>query len=120
MKLRTKRISFPVFRGYTILVVMSADLKKALERYEVSADEAEELGGGDAVTVDAVAVDGEGAACLIFLKPTAGVDIMAHEAWHAVKYMMAYVGLEIDHETVAYHLGHVVQEIFNFVRRRPA
>jgi hypothetical protein len=55
---------------------------------------------------------------MIFLPYNVSVDTIAHESWHVVHQIMNHVGVELDSETVAYHLGYLVGKIFEFVRNK--
>lgn len=105
MKTRTKRIVFPVFKDYEIIVVVTTDLKKAIKRYDSEYD----IDEGAAATLL------KDDSSIIFIPICTPLDIMVHESWHAVKNMMDHLELELDHETVAYHLGYVVDQIQRFV-----
>ena len=109
--MRTTKIRFPVFQGYSILVEETADIPKSARKYAAVREHADDL-DGEAATIDA---DGGG---FIFLKPRAPLSVIAHEAWHAVKDMLDYVEAPLDHEFTAYHLGYLTQEIYDFLYRR--
>lgn len=57
--------------------------------------------------------------CLIIFPYRPKESTVAHESWHAVRRMLTYCGAEYDSETVAYHLGYLVQEITKFSRKHP-
>jgi len=42
---------------------------------------------------------------------------IAHESFHAVWNMLKGVGAELDDETVAYHLDHLVSHIHKFIKK---
>lgn len=42
---------------------------------------------------------------------------IAHEAWHVIHRMLKFCGAEIDNETVAYHLGYLVDKIHEAAKR---
>jgi hypothetical protein len=48
-------------------------------------------------------------------KPSAGM--VAHESYHAIRHMLTDVGAELDDETVAYHLHHLVNQVHKFISR---
>lgn len=55
---------------------------------------------------------GKGRQLYIFLGPIFDPDTVAHESYHAVDYIMAYLGVEHrDAEVMAYHLGWIVGKI---------
>jgi hypothetical protein len=54
-----------------------------------------------------------GDAYLLFT-PEITVGGIAHECWHAVHAMFDWAGMELENETVAYHLGYLVNAVINF------
>jgi hypothetical protein len=54
--------------------------------------------------------------CCIVLPVDTSDGTLAHEAWHAVRRMFRYAGAELENETVAYHLGHLVEKIHKMLR----
>jgi hypothetical protein len=88
-------------------------MKKSLHKYPATRNvEMDPNMGGIAVHVD------DDAVTYIFLPYSCSVGDMAHESWHATKRMMEYVGVELDSETCAYHLGFLTGKIFRFVRNK--
>lgn len=119
MKARVTHVEFPVFSHYIVHVEVTTDLKKSLAKYPAPQaalrwyeENDEDL--GEAITIHEV---GHGFS-FIFLPYNVSVGSIAHESWHVVKNMMKYCGIELDSETVAYHLGYLVNQIFKFVRRK--
>lgn len=112
LKTRTRMVKFPVFYGYTILVEETTNLSKSAAKYEATKEFADQCDG------EAATLESDKGGGFIFIKPRATLSIIAHEAWHAVKDMLDYFKVELDHECVAYHLGYLTQEIFNFLYRR--
>ena len=51
----------------------------------------------------------------VILPMDAPCSAVAHEAWHAIRYMLTSAGAELDSETVAYHLGYLVGQIIRFL-----
>lgn len=116
---RVTTIEFPVFSNYIVHVEVTKDIKKAMQKYPstqpvCNCDGSKMEGDNDAVTVH---VSNENFS-FIFLHPNCSVGTIAHECWHAVKGMMEYMGVELDSETVAYHLGYLVDKVFKFMKRR--
>lgn len=114
MRARFTTIEFPVFFNYIVHVEVTSDLKKSMLKYPPTKDILMEDDCKDAITVHVC----DASFSFIFLHYTASVGTIAHESWHAVKHMLEYMGVELDSETVAYHLGYMVDKIFKFVRGR--
>lgn len=115
MRSKVKHIIFPVFSDYSVHVEITSDLKRSMAKYPPTKAVFETVDVGcDGI---AVHVDGENVA-FIFLPYHASVGTIAHEAWHIIKAMMERMDVELDSETVAYHLGYLVDEIFRFMRGR--
>lgn len=115
VKNRSTLVEFPVFSNYFVHVELFSDLKKTLAKYPQTKNIPEkEFENSDALTVH----DLDGHFSFIFVKHNVSVGTIAHESWHAVNQMMNVMGVEIDSETVAYHLGYLVNEVFRFVRGR--
>lgn len=55
---------------------------------------------------------------IIILNPNPKAGTVAHECWHAVRRMLLHTGCELDNEVVAYHLGYLVQQVHDFVKKR--
>jgi hypothetical protein len=106
-----KKVTFPVFSGYAVRIVFTDDLPKSrISRY----GNAGAAGEGD--TNAMVSTNSEG--CHIFFKPMARTGVIAHEAYHAVRRMLDWIGArECDEEVVAYHLTHLVDVIAVFQQR---
>jgi hypothetical protein len=58
-------------------------------------------------------VKGEGRSYL-FLDLTADEATVAHESRHIVHRIFDWCGAELDNETVAYHLDHMVEKVYEF------
>ena len=71
---------------------------------------------GDNEHCDAMTLHNDGPVIFVFLKSSASVGTIAHESWHAVRHMLGTLGVDLDSETVAYHLGYLVDKIFRFMR----
>lgn len=102
------KVKFPVFSGYTIHVVLTSDLRAShVSRYG---------DGGladDASTAAFYTSAGTGHSHL-FCTKDAPAGILTHEAWHAIYGMFEWAGAELDNESVAYHLGYLVDKIAQF------
>ena len=111
MKNKITTIEFPVFGDYFIHVEIFSDLQKTLLKYpQTQSIEDEE--GTDALTVH----PRNEPVSFIFLKYNSSAGTIAHESWHAIRRMMQYFGVDIESETVAYHLGYLVNRITQFKR----
>jgi hypothetical protein len=109
MKSRITLIEFPVFMDYIVHVEITSDVRKSMKKYPQTKDIT------DVTNAMAVHVKDEPFS-MIFLRYNAPVGTIAHESWHVIRRMMNYVGIELDSETVAYHLGYLVNKIFRFAR----
>jgi hypothetical protein len=99
-------VKFPVFSGFVVHVDRTDDMDEAISNHPIIADM---TGGND--TADAVTIYDGDMECYIFILPNADPGTIAHEAWHAIRHMMLKVGVELDNEAVAYHLGYLVNRI---------
>lgn len=106
-------LNFPVFGDYVIHIEFAQHLHKAMSKYP-SCEGGEEFCEDhcDGITVDTHEMT------FIFLKPRVSVGTIAHEAWHGVHNMLKTVGVDLDSETVAYHLGYLVNKIMKFKGRK--
>jgi hypothetical protein len=100
-------IKFEVFSNYHVRLVFSNDLAKSAKGRlgHMPADHA-----ADAFVYHPT----DGAQSYMFLPMHAGEGTIAHEAWHVVHKIFGYVGAEMDNENVAYHLGWLIKEIYDF------
>jgi hypothetical protein len=106
-----RHVHFPVFSYYCVHVEITPDIEKSLSKYpETRGICPDHTSHADGVTVH---VDDHGKD-FIFLNPDCTPGVIAHEAWHSISRMLSYVGVDLDSETVAYHLGYLVDEIFKF------
>lgn len=104
MNRRTK-IKFPVFNGYEVRVIISADVRRTARR----------LGADDGPCV-AFFIAGEKKGWLVLPK-TVDAGTIAHEASHAVAALLSHAGVRRDEETFAYHLDFLVGGIHKFIQR---
>lgn len=100
-------VRFDVF-GYTFTVIQAESVQRTANR----------LGGhipgafAQFITRDEKPMHGY----LVFsVEPDAGH--IAHESSHAVWYMLKGAGAELDDETFAYHLQHLVTHVHKFMSR---
>lgn len=111
LKSRHINIKFPVLGEYRVRVVVTSDLKKSLEQHGIPAD-----ADDNSTYAMAVHEDGTGYSA-IFLPYGANISSVVHESWHVIRRMMEYLGIELDNETVAYHLGYLTEKVYNFLRK---
>jgi len=113
MRSRRTKITFPVFNGVSVHVLFSGDLKATGRRLRV------DLSGAMAAYVPAGADDTGPAAKRSYI--VFGLDpdeaTVAHEASHAIRALMKFVGAKVDDENFAYHLDYLVGRIHKFMRK---
>ena len=115
MRSKVKHIAFPVFSNYIVHVEITSDLKRSMAKYPPTRaviEAADEACDGMTIHVE------DETFSYIFLPYNASVGTIAHESWHTIKAMMEHLAIELDSETVAYHLGYLVDQIFRFMRGR--
>jgi hypothetical protein len=109
---RITHLEFPVFSGYTVHVEITSDIQKSLAKYPPTKCAIDDENNTHAITIHVI----NEPFTFMFLPYNVSVGTIAHESWHAVKRMMEYMDVELDSETVAYHLGYSVDKIFRFAR----
>jgi hypothetical protein len=105
-----KWISFEVLAGYQIRLVFTNDLLKSATG---------RLGCTPGENADAFCYHVKGIGqSYIFLPLDAPEGTVVHEAWHVVFRMMHYIHVQdMDDEVVAYHLDHLIEQIYKFKRQ---
>lgn len=105
---KTKTWLFPVF-GYEIKVVSSNDIMKAMQKFKHTKNiDVEEHDSSAALSVHV----SKEPLTYIFVPHRITLEMMVHEAFHAVRRMLKYHSINTDdNEIVAYHLGYLVQQI---------
>jgi hypothetical protein len=101
-------VTFDIFSNYRVRLVISDDLVKSGKARLNSAPDA----GGDGFVFN---VTGEGRSYL-FLTSNSVEGTVAHECWHVVRRMFDWIGADLDNELVAYHLGYMVDKVYEFKR----
>lgn len=105
-------IEFPVFCGYIVHFELCNDLAQAMMQYKscrgISVSDTE------GITVHVT----DNPMTFIFLKRSASPGVVAHEAYHAARQMLRYFQCDPDNESVAYHLGYIVNQMSGFMRKR--
>ena len=109
MRSKIKHVEFPVFVSYSVHIEITDDIPKSMRKYEQTRD----IPFGDDTHAITVHVEDSGLS-FMFLPYNSPVGTIAHESWHVIKNMMEYLGVELDSETVAYHLGYLVEKVFKF------
>jgi len=112
MKTRKTHFTFPVLNNYTVRVIVSDKLANAVSKYPGLKEFAEDYSDKEARVFTC-----ESHHCYMFLPTDACVRTIVHECWHVMKAMMVYVGIKLDQETVAYHLGYLTQKVYDFVNK---
>jgi hypothetical protein len=103
-----RRINFHVF-GYAVFVVFSTDMAKSIRaRYD-------QLLVSDTFQAMHCREKGNPYSHLFFKIGDCSSGTVAHESWHVVRFMLnEWSGCEIDNESVAYHLGYLVDGVCRF------
>lgn len=108
-------IRFPVFSDYAVSVEIAPHIGKAAERYKTTFT----LEGYEEENTSALTVHHpEESISYVFLRPRASPGTVAHESWHVLVHMWEGLGIELDHESMAYHLGYLVDKIDRYVKGR--
>lgn len=115
MRERQKTIKFPVWSDYTVRIIITRDFATSAKMHcdsdvEISCKALTIHIGDDN--------DSETKQSFIFLMPDCDVDSLVHECWHVVYRMMDYFGASLEDEVVAYHLGYLTQQVYDFVKKQ--
>lgn len=105
---RLHMVDFPVWH-YTVYVVFTDDYNAASKELNL-----EQPARPFGPTTEAVTFheDGNGISYMFFHKKEhVSIKSIVHESWHVIHRMLEYVGAEVDNETVAYHLGYLVEKV---------
>lgn len=108
MRNRRTSVRFPVFNGYEVRVILSRDVQRTGRGLKV------DLTGCAAAWVRIGDFPRRG---WLVLAPDVDAGTIAHEASHAVRSMLAYVGAKNEDEVFAYHLDYLVGRIHRFLER---
>lgn len=118
-KCRTKKCSvcmfeskflLPVWSNYQVHVVFSEDVFSAFKFIEVRQ---RWRGNGPGDHCDAFHLSYPGHSWL-FYPYGAAPGTITHEAWHCIHKLLTFHGAELSEETIAYHLGYIVDRIYKF------
>lgn len=102
-----KIVTFPVFSNYTVYIVFTDSISESKFKRYGNRDETDNAHGLHVSTKS-------GDSHLLYKIEDAPTGILAHEAWHAIFRMFEWAGVELDNESVAYHLGYLVQRVSDF------
>lgn len=112
---REKELSFPVFSAFPMLIVVTPD-EDIAPTVSYICDRDFNREPSLRATCDACTMTAASRTYLFFKKKDATPGTIAHEAWHAIYHMLKdFAGAEIEDETVAYHLGYLVDQISQFI-----
>jgi hypothetical protein len=100
-------VTFEVMAGYRVRLILTGDMDKSA-RARLNDGPSENNGGGFVFNVKGVGRS------YIFLRHDASECTVAHECWHIVHRIMVWCGAELDDETVAYHLDHMGEKVYEF------
>jgi hypothetical protein len=108
---RKAKIEFPAFH-WTVEVVVTTYVLKYARHVGWSGDRDESTTHG----INMFFPDDLTTVIVIPLNASAGT--IAHEAWHSIHRMLVHLGAGLDNETVAYHLGYLVDGITQFKNKK--
>lgn len=115
MRERKKTIKFPVWSDYTVHVIITQDF---ITSAKFHCDEDIKT-SYKALTVHiGDDNDSETKESFIFLTPDCDISSLVHECWHVIFHMMTYFEAKFEDEVVAYHLGYLTQQVYDFVKKR--
>lgn len=100
-------VSFDVLANFQVRLIFTDDLMRSAQ---------ERIGSTPDGEADAFCYHVKDAGrSYIFLPLDAPESTVAHEAWHIVYRIMNYIGVkDLDDEIVAYHLDHLIEQIYKF------
>ena len=107
MTFRKTKIVFPVFNGFQVRVILSSNVENTARALHSSAEDC------DAVCITEETKPGM---CWLVFEVTPPVDVIAHEAYHAVVAMLQWAGAKREEEVVAHHVGYLAGKIYDFVK----
>jgi hypothetical protein len=111
---RSKLIKFPVFANYRVRIVVSNDIQWSIKKIFRLYDIAHQANECEAMHIW---IGGVSTSYLVFPNDCP-VGTIAHECWHCVRKICDHFGSEFDDEMVAYHLGYLTQEAFDFIYKK--
>lgn len=114
MRERHTTINFDAFGQYRVIVVIAKNLSTAIEHWHPDGEVEGDIDDCKALTHHLEDVKES----IIFLRSKFTIADIVHESWHVIFRMFEYFGAELEDEVVAYHLDYLVQQIYNFAKRR--
>ncbi len=109
-------IHFPVF-DYKVHVELSTNLKRSEERIKRQLDKVSVVVEEDITRGGVHLSHIDLSESWLVLPYRAAPSTIAHESWHVVYRMLTRMGAGLDNETVAYHIGYLVNKIILFALR---
>lgn len=112
---REKIVTFPIFSNYTMVIVVTEE-KSLMPTVSYISDRDFNREPDLSPTCDACTMRARHGHTYIMFTKDATLGTIAHEAWHAIYHMLKdFAGAELEDETVAYHLGYLVDQISQFI-----
>ena len=117
MRARFRKFKFPVFSNFEVRVEITDNIDKSFSSKKDLESLYDEVrtGSSEAMTV---VPEENNQITYIFLPPSASWGTISHECYHAVTNMFEFVNADPDEETIAYHLGYLVDEVCRFAWRK--
>lgn len=114
---RRTTVRFPVFNGFSIIVILSQNAPLTSSRLRVRRMEGDDMDEHEAAAF--IYDDDNPARCwLVFSVNDIDEGLVAHECLHAVQHMLRYVRVRVDDEELnAYHQGYLVNQIHKLLKR---
>lgn len=113
MKCRSTLVAFPILSGYQIRIVVCSNIRDATKKFKHTKNvwNDDEDYNTNALTCHVKNPD----MGYVFVRPSSSVGDIAHESWHAIQRMLECFDIPIENEVAAYHLGFLVNKIFDFI-----
>jgi hypothetical protein len=98
---------------YDVNVILTTDIEKSRQKINEKIDDI-----GISETTNGMCVSRRDlSVSWLLLGFDATAEVVAHECWHAIWELSQWAGAELENETVAYHLGYLVQRTTDFLKR---
>jgi hypothetical protein len=107
-----RKIHFPGLNDYTVHIEICEDIFKAMQKYPPTANHWHPE-GTDACTM----ISKKQNMAYVFLPIDVRAGTLAHEIWHVVRDMFIAIEATLEDELIAYHLGYLVDETTELIRR---
>lgn len=106
-----KMVVFGVWGNYTVHVILTDNIEQSFKKRFPGMHH----GFDFTQAFHVIHKPSNGHSYLFFKRGDMPVGTIAHECWHAVHALLKHVDVdEFDNETVAYHLGYLVQQVVEF------